>query len=87
MFTYLILFEQIGFSDPERQAQLQALEEQVRQLCDEKVIDEEAVRDTFKSSIEENKTKATEAAKRLGLPSPNVETDEDGLEVLPTILF
>lgn len=76
------MFYQVGFSESERQAQLQALVEQVHHLCEEKVIDEETVRDTFVSSIEENKTKSLEAAKRLGEAIPNVEKDEDGSEVL-----
>jgi hypothetical protein len=55
--------------------------EQVHNLCEEKVIDEEAVRDTFISSIEENKAKSLEAANRLGETTPNIEKDEDGSEV------
>jgi hypothetical protein len=46
-----------------------------------KVTDEEAVRDTFIQSIEENKAKAIESAERLGEAKPDLEMDEDGTRV------
>lgn len=53
----------------------------MQRLFEEKVTDEEAVRDTFVQSIDENKVKVTEAARRLGDSAPNLATDDDGTMV------
>jgi hypothetical protein len=71
----------VGFSTAERDVQIQVLLQEVHRLFEEKVTDEEAVRDTFVQSIEENKAKAVDFALKLGEAQPNLATDEDGTTV------
>ena len=75
------IWNEVGFSSAEREVQIQVLLQEVQRLFEEKVTDEEAVRDTFLQSIEENKAKASGAATRLGETEPNLETDDDGSKV------
>lgn len=84
LFTSLLIARtvcQVGFSAAERDVQIQVLLQEVQRLFEEKVTDEEAVRDTFVQSIEENKAKAVDFALKLGEAQPNLATDEDGTVV------
>lgn len=72
---------QVGFSDAERQAQEDELMDEVARLCEEKVANEESVRDTFVESINENKEKIRDYARRLSEPPPDLEKDEEGAQV------
>jgi len=75
------VWEEVGFSQNERDAQLHQMLDEWHRVGEEKVSDEMAVRDTFKSSIQENKDKIVEWAKRLNETPPDLVKDEDGQDV------
>lgn len=80
--------QKVGFSEAERLVQVNALLKELERLCDEKVTDEEAVRDTFVASIAENKEKVLDCARRLNEAPPDLECDEEGTPVrlpLPSV--
>jgi hypothetical protein len=75
------IWDEVGFSESERAVQMEELVLQVGKICDEKVADEEAVRETFLSSIEENRARITDNAARLGESAPNLDVDDEGHDI------
>lgn len=71
----------MGFGENERAIQIDSLMLELTRVINEKVSDEEHVRDEFVSSVEESRASIQENAARLGEQAPNLDVDEDGHDI------
>ena len=60
-------FEQVGYSPEEKQRQLDGLLAGVKRLCEEKILEEEGVRDQFLEQVEATQQEIASLAAILGL--------------------
>ena len=65
------IWSQVGYSDVEKGAQLSALMDSIRTLCEKKVQEEEAVMEQFKHAIDETRKEIIETSNALHRPVPD----------------
>ena len=65
------IWSQVGYSDVEKGAQLSALMDSIRNLCEKKVQEEEAVMEQFKHAIDETRKEIIETSNALHRPVPD----------------